>query len=51
MDHKKENDGSENEKWQKKVEVIAECEGLGGILQAISAILRAYLSNAFFHVK
>ena len=60
MDHEKENDGSESEKqWQKEMnelrmsseEVIAECEGLGGTLQTIGAILRACLSKAFFQVK
>ena len=59
MDHEKENDGSESEKRQKEMnelrmsseEVIAECEGLGGTLQAIGAILRACLSKAFLQVK
>ena len=60
MDHEKENDGSESEKqWQKEMnelrtsseEVIAECEGLGGTLQAIGAMLRACLSKAFLEVK
>lgn len=59
MDHEKENDGSESEKRQKEMnelrmsskEVIAECEGLGGTLQAIGAILRACLSEAFLQVK
>ena len=60
MDHEKENDGSviENQ-WQKEMdelrrsseEVIVECEGLGGTLQAIGAILRACLSEAFLQVK
>ena len=60
MDHEKENDGSESENhWQKEMnelrasseEVITECEGLGGTLQAVGAILRACLSNAFLEVK
>ena len=60
MAHEKENDGSESEKqWQKEMnelrmsseEVIAECEGLGGTLQTIGAILRACLSKAFLEVK
>ena len=60
MDYEKENDGSESEKlWQKEMnelrmsseEVIVECEGLGGTLQAIGAILRACLSKAFLQVK
>ena len=60
MDHEKENDGSESEtQWQKEMnelrmsseEVITECEGLGGTLQAIGAILRACLSKAFLQVK
>jgi hypothetical protein len=59
-DHEKENDGSESEKqWQKEMnglrmsseEVIAECEGLGGTLQAVGAILRACLSQAFLQIK
>jgi len=60
MEHEKENDGSESEKhWEKEMnelrmsseEVIAECEGLGGTLQAIGAILRACMSKAFLQVK
>ena len=60
MDHEKENNGSEIEnQWQKEMnelrisseEVIAECEELGGTLQAIGAILRACLSKAFLQVK
>ena len=56
----KENNGSESEsQWQKEMnelkmsseEVIADCEGLGGTLQAIGAILRACLSKAFLQVK
>ena len=59
-DHEKENDGSERENhWQKEMdelktsseEVITECEGLGGTLQAVGAILRACLSKAFLQVK
>ena len=60
IDHEKENDGRESEKqWQKEMnelrisseEVIAECEGLGGTLQAIGAILSACLSKAFLQAK
>ena len=60
MDQDKENVGNESEmQWQKEMnelrtsseEVIAECEGLGGTLQAIGAILRACLSKAFLEVK
>jgi hypothetical protein len=60
MDHEKENDRSEiDNQWQKEMnelrmsseEVIAECEGLGGTLQAVGAILRACLSKAFLQVK
>ena len=60
MDHEKENDGSESEKQLQKEmnelrtlseEVIAECEGLGGTLQAVGAVLRACLSKAFLQVK
>ena len=59
-DHEKENGGSDSEKqWQKEMnelrissqEVIAECEGLGGTLQAIGAILSACLSKAFLQAK
>lgn len=60
MDHEKENDGRESENQMQKEmmelrvsseEVIAECEGLGGTLQAVGAILRACLSEAFLQVK
>jgi hypothetical protein len=60
MNSEKENSGSESEsQWQKEMnelrmsseEVIADCEGLGGTLQAIGAILRACLSKAFLQVK
>ncbi|KAF8816161.1 hypothetical protein BYT27DRAFT_7128066 [Phlegmacium glaucopus] len=60
MDHEKENDESESEKrWQREMnelrisseEVIAECEGLGGTLQAIGAVLSACLSKAFLQAK
>ena len=59
-DHEKENGGSENEQqWQKEMnelgilseEVIAECDGLGGTLQAIGTILTACLSKAFLLAK
>lgn len=60
MDHEKENRDSESEKrWEREMselrasseEVIAECEGLGGTLQAIGAVLNACLSKAFLEAK
>lgn len=62
MDYEKENDGSGtaaknqcqkemNELRTSSEEVITECEGLRGRLQAIGAILRACLSKAFLQVK
>jgi len=60
MDHEKENGGNENgQQGQKEMnelgilseEVIAECEGLGGTLQAIGTILAACLSKAFLLAK
>jgi len=59
-DHEKENDESESGKqWQREMnelrasseEVVAECEGLGGTLQAIGAVLKACLSKAFLETK
>lgn len=62
MDHEKENRDSESEnekRWEREMselrvsseEVIAECEGLGGTLQAIGAVLNACLSKAFLEAK
>lgn len=60
MDDNKENGENKNEKqWEKEMdelrisseEVIAECEGLGGTLQAIGAVLSACLSKAFLKAK
>jgi len=60
--HEKENDNVESDRenrWQRELnelrisseEVIAECEGLGGTLQAIGALLNACLSKAFLQAK
>jgi len=60
--HEKENDNDESERekqWQRELnelkisseEVIAECEELGGTLQAIGALLNACLSKAFLQAK
>ena len=59
-DHEKENGESESEKqWKRAMNelrissegVIAECEGLGGTLQAVGSILNACLSKAFLQTK
>ena len=60
MHHDKENNQSESEtQWQKEMndlrisseDVFAECEGLGGTLQAIGSVLSACLSKTFLQVK
>ena len=60
MDDEKENEESKSGKqWEREMnelrvsskEVITQCEGLGGTLQAIGAVLNACLSKAFLETK